>query len=132
MKKIIALLLVGIICLSLVACSDNSNNKETDNNSETNNTQVNNTKAEAEKSIIGTWKNENSTVTFKNDNTAVIKSESSDEVIEYRWKYDDELNLYIIVYPQGNPELWGIFIENDNGVDYINLGSKFYRVENNK
>ena len=50
MKKIIALLLVAIMCLSFVSCGNNAEKENTGNNAETNNTQVYKNQA-----IIGEW-----------------------------------------------------------------------------
>ncbi len=128
MKKLIAVLLVAVMCLSFVACGNNTDKENTDNNAETYNTQISNKKAEAEKAIVGIWKSENNfTATFNADNTAVVKNEDGEITNEIRWKYDDELELYVIVFPQQNPQLIGTCIENDNGVDCLDLGSKFYR-----
>ena len=49
-EKIIALLLVAIMCLSFVACGNNAEKENTGNNAETNNTQVDKNQA-----IIGEW-----------------------------------------------------------------------------
>ena len=133
MKKIISLLLIFTICLSFVACGNNSEKEKTDNTEETKINQNDKKNKEAEQAIIGEWIHDDDTIAiFNNDNTAIVKNSNGEITNELRWKYDEELDLYIVVFPYQNPELFGITIENENGMKYIDLGSKFYRVEDKK
>lgn len=137
MKKIIALLLVAVMCLSFVACGNNADKENTGNNAETNNTQVSDKKAEAEKAILGTWErkvdNVTITFTFNSDNTCVWKTDLDEYKEEkYNWKYDEELDCYMLVTVKNTPVTCG-FILNENGNSYLSYGQdKYYRQDNSK
>ena len=130
MKKIIALLIVAVMCLSFVACGNNADKENTGNNAETNNTQVSDKKAEAEKAIVGIWVSADSgdSLTFEEDKNGKFTDERY-----FRWKYDEELNCYLLaLYGWGT---YPLTIKNDDGVDYIRFDGKgdiFYRQENSK
>lgn len=132
MKKIIALLLVAVMCLSFVACGNNAEKENTGNNAETNNTQVSDKKAEAEKVILGSWKSNNGyIIIFNEDNIGYYKQ--GDNNRELRWKYDDEYNCYLFTLIGWSD--CSFVLENKDGVDYIEipgLGETFYRQDNNK
>lgn len=72
MKKIIALLMVAVLCLGLVACGGGNDEEDTGN----------------EMDIVGTWVNDkNLTQVFKDDHTCVIMN-SSGITLAGDWSYD--------------------------------------------
>ena len=108
MKKIIALLLLAVMCFSLVACGN-----------------------KAEKEIVGTWKPSeesilaNYTFVFNEDGTGTVNDG------EMTWKYDDSLSCYIIASSYG--ELYCIcdIMTEENGTCYFKFsGQKFYYQNN--
>ena len=132
MKKIVSLMLVLVVLSTLVGCNLNIAQLNTETPSDTSVTPTKSTeKTEAEKAIIGTWKNDSNDIAiFNNDYTAIVKNVQGEIISEFRWKYDDELDLYVFVAPYANPQLTGVFIYNENGIDTFNFGSKFYRQTN--
>ena len=135
MKKIIALLLVGVVCLLFVACDNNNENTETNNKVE-----ISNEKMEAEKAIIGTWQRITEdgiiyTLTFNKEH--IVSSTTAGKVSETinKWKYDEELDCYMMVRPDYIQNA-GTFVSyctiiNDNDTQYLNYnGYKYERVEN--
>ena len=116
MKKIIALLLITVMCLSFVACGNTEGNDASTNDSN-----------KEKNEIIGTWNPSNDsvlagyTIVFNEDGTGTIKDTKT------RWKYDDELSCYIVANASG--EMYSIFeiLTDDNGERYFKLsGTKFY------
>ena len=132
MKKIIALLLVAVMCLSFVACGNNAEKENTGNNAETNNTQVSNEKAEAEKTILGTWErdgdNGNVTITFNADHTCELVYPNMQ--IPYNWKYDVELDCYIITLSTHREDVFSsvnsCIIVNENNSSYLSYNREQY------
>ena len=131
MKKIIALLLCAVMCLSFVACSNNDEEiKALNEKIEALEEQLKNDSDNAEnvsKEIIGTWvAAEDSmlagfTFVFNEDCTGTIKG------VETKWKYDRELSSYIIANASG--EVYCVFeiIADDSGARYFKIsGSTFY------
>lgn len=128
MKKLIALLLIVIMCLSLVACGNKADNESANISNETNSTQMNNEKSETENAIVGTWSTADgaSSVIINSDHTAT--SNDIGDIDEYKWKYDSELETYVFFSPHNNPTLFGVTIEKENDVDYLLFyGAKLYR-----
>lgn len=75
MKKFIALLLVAIMCLSLVACSD-----------------VKDPAKEKDELIVGEWLFDNGyTIIFNADHNGKMLAA---EEYEIKWSYDEELDYY--------------------------------------
>ena len=116
MKKLIAMLLVAVMCLSFVACG----------NTEVNDASINDNNEEKSE-IVGTWNPSNDsvlagyTIVFSEDGTGTIKDTKT------RWKYDDELSCYIVANASG--EVYSIFeiLTDDSGERYFKLsGMKFY------
>ena len=107
MKKIIALLLLSVMCLSLVACKN----------------------VETHDKVVGTWVNldetfngESYTVTFNSDGSAKISIFSTD----YTWRYDTDHNRYIL---SGHMD-FNISFETVDGIEYMHLeGDKWVRME---
>ena len=107
MKKIIALLLLAVMCLSLVACKN----------------------VETHDKVVGTWVNldetfngESYTVTFNSDGSAKISIFSTD----YTWRYDTDNNRYIL---SGHMD-FNISFETVDGIEYMHLdGDKWVRME---
>ena len=102
MKKIVALLLLTVFCFSLVSCG-----KKT------------------QKAIVGTWKcSEDSfemTAVFEKDGTGTFDDG------ELRWKYDKELDCYIVCHSIGETGCIYEIKENDEGKRYFKLsGYTFY------
>lgn len=123
MKKIIALLLVGVTCLTLVACGKKPQKDSTADTAEASANAVN---SDAEKAILGTWETAGgkTTITFNSDKTLTVKDGDTEN---YVWKYDAEFGCYLYTTPLGD-EVRSIFLTNENGNDYLStLGAKFHR-----
>ena len=93
MKKIIALLLLAIMCLSFVACGNKT-----------------------EKEIVGKWEssNGNYSFTFNEDGTGTTESNG-----QIRWKYDSELASYIVCEPSGQMFCINNIQTDENGARYF-------------
>ena len=107
MKKILALLLAAVMCLSLCACSGESDNK----------------------AIAGEWK------AVSCDASAVFHEDGSGALsgtfipgCNFTWKYDKDLKCYVIAAAQ----TMNATINTINEIEYISLygGIQFFRVEN--
>ena len=106
MKKIIALLLVAVMCFSFVACNEEVHDK-----------------------VVGAWINLDETfnsdpytVTFNSDGSAKISISSTD----FTWRYDTNNNRYVL---SGNMDL-NISFETIDGIEYMHLdGDKWVREE---
>ena len=112
MKKILALLLVAVMCLSFVACNSNS-----DSNSDV---------EKAEKDIVGEW------VCVTGSPTYIFNEDGTGSYYDrpMRWKYDSELSMYIICETTGGSTHCTTAIQIDeNGEQYIYGAAKAYRVE---
>jgi len=97
MKKLIAILLVAVMCLSLVACGGNN--------------------ASAGKAIVGEWKDANgNTLIFNNDGTGVDAGGDA-----FKWRYDSELECYDI-----STLGFSVTIETDNEIRYIHIVNRTY------
>lgn len=123
MKKIIVLLLIGVTCLTLVACGKKPQKDSTANTAEAS---ANAANSDAEKAILGTWETAGgkTTLTFNSDKTLTLKD---GEAENYVWKYDAEFGCYLFTSPLGD-EVWSLFLTNENGNDYLStLGAKFHR-----
>lgn len=139
MKKFIALILV-IMCLSLVACSNNTEKDNANFSTEMNNKQaVNTEKAKIEKDIIGTWENSDDRdcrirVTVNDNYTGKWETyfNQPDYVaINFKWQFSNEFNCIAFVEP--GLSVVPIFIEEDNGKEYIMFSNeKCYRVNVNE
>lgn len=117
MKRLTALFLTFIICISFTACGGDINVTEV--KSENNN-------AEADSAIIGTWEiaSGNATVSFDTDKTCVVVDGNEEN---YVWKFDSEFGCYLLTSPHGD-EVFSCFLTDDNGNDCLSmLGAKFYR-----
>ena len=79
MKKIIALLLLTVICFSLVACGN-----------------------KAEKELVGNWfcEEENNTLVIEEDGTGTFTSDGS--TCELTWTYDEASRLIILTLDNGS------------------------------
>ena len=102
MKKIIALLLLAVMCLSFVACGN-----------------------EAKKEIVGTWvtKDQDKSFTFNEDGSGIFDNRSSYEI---RWKYDEELFRYIFCNPDGDVGHFDVKTD-ENGERYFEYwGAEYY------
>ena len=138
MKRIIALLLVVVMCLPLVACGNNVEKDNTENPVGTNNAETIDKKSEAEKAIVGTWKREDSSqyrqhiITFNKDNTGTFYNASLEKEGEITWKYDEELSCYIFVSPSEVANIGVLFMKNDGQTNYLEMaGEKYYRQGSN-
>ncbi|MBE6654857.1 MAG: hypothetical protein E7608_05305 [Ruminococcaceae bacterium] len=102
MKKLIALLLVAIMCLSLVACGS-----------------VNETSGK--KAIVGEWKaTDGNILCFNNDGTGNLSDS------EFQWTYNKELNMYTIHL------MFGInfSLQHENDIRYFEvMGKQFYHAD---
>lgn len=141
MKKITTLLLSVVMCLSFVACGNNTKEDSANRSNETSNVQTDNKKLEAEKAVIGTWERvsedgEVSAITFYDDHTVAFGSEKKD-TDRANWKYDEELGCYMIINPNYRPDklmvVYYCTIVNDNGSVFLNYNSyQYFPKENNK
>lgn len=94
MKRIIALLLIAVLCLSLVACGGGSQNDD----------------ADKEMQIVGTWKMGNMTHIFNEDHTGTIM-QGSGITMACDWSYKN--GEYTIGYAMG--ENTATITENEDG-----------------
>ena len=105
MKKIIALLLVAVMCFAIAACGGES----------------------AKKEIIGTWETTEMggiSFTFNEDGTGTY----SDKPM--KWKYDNELSSYIICEASGQMMCVTNIETDESGNQYFKLiGVKIYRTD---
>ena len=116
MKKIIALLLVAVMCISFIACDKTEGNGISQNNSNKEKNEIVGTWVPAEDSMLAGY-----SFVFNEDGTGTLKS------IQTKWKYDRELSSYIIANASG--EVYCIFeiITDDSGARYFKIsGEKFY------
>ncbi len=131
MKKIIALLLVSVICISLVACNNSQGKENTEEKTENNLVTTSEEKSKAEKAILGTWEYNGATITFNSDYTGVIidtvPEGDADEII---WSYNEDMNCYLYTSPLGTPVFSVFMHEDENGTYILTSGNKFYRQNN--
>ena len=116
MKKLIAMLLVAVMCLSFVACGNTEVNDASTNDSNKEKNEIIGTWVAAEDSMLAGY-----TFVFNEDCTGTIKG------VETKWKYDRELSAYIIANASG--EVYCVFaiITDDSGARYFKIsGVKFY------
>lgn len=135
MKKILALLLIGIICLSFVACGNNAENDKKDNKEETNNTEITANEND-KKAIIGIWKDSDNneldfTLTINDNGTGnwEIYDTFNESKIEriFTWRYSYDLDCYVII--QAGNSVTPVYIEYNCGNEYILFsGEKCYRI----
>ena len=118
MKKIVTLLLVGVICLSFVACGNkgNNNNENKDFKLVDKNTQV----------IIGTWKSTSMyPLTFNDDKTGTFYYQGKN--YDFTWTYNEELKCYVVA-SSGLYATSNFLLKNENGVTYLECSdAKLYR-----
>ena len=111
MKKLIALLLVAVMCFACVACSSGNNS---DNES-------------ARKEITGTWETTEMSgisFTFNEDGTGTYSGKPM------KWKYDSELSSYIICEESGQMMCVTNIETDESGNQYFKLiGIKIYRTD---
>ena len=120
MKKIIALLLLAVICFSFMACGGKENKKE---NPDVDNAEI----TENSKAIVGEWKRKTGSDVFVLNENGTGNVNVEGLQFEIKWKYDKELSCYIIAFDSG--QLYCIYSiqTNGEGVRYISLeGYKFY------
>lgn len=102
MKKLIALLLVAVTCLSLVACGGKIENK-----------------------IVGEWKIDDGpwTMTFNEDGTGEDPDGES-----LTWEYNSETEKYDVEFLYYGATFNLTIFTDDNGNEYISIkGVKYYR-----
>ena len=103
MKKLIALLLVAVMCLSFVACGGSGS---------------------AKKEIVGEWKCPESgySITFNEDGTGIDPDDG-----DLTWKYDSELSCYSAHIGSYGMTLSVSIKTTEDGLRYINIaGEKYY------
>lgn len=93
MKKIIALILISILCLSFVSCGKNDD-PETPEIEET--PGIEEALSEEEKAILGKWSSGGYySFVFYEDGTGKFADE-----YDFKWKYDEDLTCYILCLHQ--------------------------------
>lgn len=104
MKKLIALLLAAVMCLSLVACGGGNN-------------------ASAEKAIVGEWKTlDGGVTTFNEDGTGTAPYGGA-----FSWKYDTETEWYMMSL---EGMTFSCEIKNEDGIRFISIeGEKYYHAD---
>lgn len=109
MKKVIALLLVLIMCMPLISCEK-----------------------QGREALIGEWTSlayENRSLVVRADGTGTLTYNEGDET-ELRWKYDEELNGYLLVVPNQAAGVLFVTIEKQDGCRYVNIsGNMLYSTE---
>lgn len=121
MKKLIALLLAAVMCLSLVACGVGSGNETIETKGSEENTS--NTTSEVETSapedaIIGEWTTlSGSTLTFNEDGTGTAPNG------EFSWKYDTDTEWYLLSFMGIT---FSFEIETENDIHSISLEGETY------
>ncbi len=119
MKKIIALLLVAVMCLSFVACGNNEDKDSTENI----------TKKPIDKhiqAIVGTWKSTSIyPFTFNEDKTGTFYHGGENK--DFTWTYNEELKCYDVASSTLYTTL-NFFLKTDDGITYLECtGAKLYR-----
>ena len=105
MKKIFALLLVAVMCLSLVACGGGSGS--------------------AKKEIVGEWKIDDGpwTLIFNEDGTGEDPDGES-----LTWEYNSETEKYDVEFLYYGVTFNLTIFTNDDGTEFISVkGVKYYR-----
>lgn len=116
MKKILAWLLIVVMCFALVACNSNSGS--------------NSDIEKARNEIVGKWETtelNGLSITFNEDGTGTYYDNQT------TWKYDIDLSCYIVCVCSGSVSNMMMCIDDikkdDNGAYYIEFGTvKVYRV----
>ncbi len=93
MKKIIALVLLTVMCFSLVACGN-----------------------KAEKEIVGKWESSNGNISFTFNEDGTGTTESNGQI---QWKYDSKLSSYIVCEPNGQMFCITNIQTDENGARYF-------------
>ena len=136
MKKIIALLLCAMICLPLVACTNEEEIKALNEKIAALEEQLKNDSNNAEninKEIVGEWKEVDGytkwTFTILEDGT-LIRTTSSGKTYIGAWKYDADLNRYIVDDDYEGMLLCTKIYTTQNGARYIKLdGIRYYHTD---
>ncbi len=112
MKKIIALLLLAVMCFSLVACGGGrGSNSDVES---------------AKKEIVGEWKNfpDDHSFTFNEDGTGITPSNGT-----LTWKYDSELSCYSVYIENGKTLSVSNINTAENGARYVYInGNPYYNM----
>ena len=96
MKRLLAVLLAAMLCLSLVACG-----------------------GDAKKAIVGEWKTvDGDTTTFKEDGTGTAPYGG-----EFSWKYDAETEWYMLSLMGMT---YSVQIKTENDIRSINIEGEIY------
>lgn len=103
MKKLIAIILVAVMCLSLVACGGGSQ--------------------DAEKAIVGEWKALSGfSMTFNEDGTGIAPFGG-----DFEWRYDAEKDWYDVSCMGMS---FSMIIKTENDIRYINVeGENYYHAD---
>ena len=101
MKKLLALLLAVVLCLSLVACSSDKG-----------------------KELVGSWKKGSWIIVFHEDGTGLDPDGKG-----LTWHYNTEKELYVVTFLAHSEISFEITIEtDDDGKEFITVkGVKYYR-----
>ena len=122
MKKIIALLLVAIMCFTFVACDNSKENKDTEDI----------TRKRTDKTteaIIGTWKSTSIyPFTFNEDKTGTFFTGGKEH--DFTWAYNEDLKCYDVASSALHTTL-NFFLKSEDNITYLECSSaKLYRDEN--
>jgi hypothetical protein len=140
MKKILALLLVALMCFPLVACGNDKeiealNERIEKLEAQLDNQNSNNDSPNANANIIGTWERSLSDVNitinivFNEDGTGTCQVGGSNASM--KWKYSNELESYVLCLSNGSMGCVSNIETDENGKQYFNYsGYKIYRIDN--
>lgn len=124
MKKLVALLLVAVMCLSLVACGGENETTKTSNDSITekdNTNQSSKKETSGKDAIIGEWKATDGTAfVFEKGGTAQFNGK------EITWKYDKELKCYVLALKV----TMSVNIEIENDIRFFQImDTRYYDID---
>ena len=136
MKKLIAILLLAVMCFALTACNNgeevsalNEKISSLEEQLKSDSDNVENTSKE----IVGEWKDCEHvfdwTLTILEDGT-LIRTTPSGKTYISAWKYDADLNRYIVNIESDGTLLCTQIYTAENGARYIRLdGVRFYHID---
>lgn len=129
MKKLIALLLAVVMCLSLCACGSNAEKDASSTGASTNSQSAGGGESNSQAAIVGEWKavSTDASIVFNEDGTGMLNYGSKQD---FTWKFDEDLACYMIAASQ----TYNTSIQTEDGIESITLSIMyrdiaFYRPE---